>query len=394
MAHNAVLPRSNEPVINLKTGMANKSWYYYWDQAERRLSGDLYTNNSLIKADTAGSPVAFTVGERRLVGRITGGTIDDITTSSALDFVGSTRGSVLYRGATDWSILVPGTVNHAIVSAGAGADPAYAAIVNALTGTANKVEVSASTGSVIVTLPTAITLTGHTVTGGTFAAPAITGFLDIGTATKSAAAPADSTVLGYQARYTTASSSTNKITHLNFMEQSAATTGAAIVQYNHLEVSASSGTVAITTVQANYLRHSGASTLTTAKGVSSQVIQTAGTVSSFYNFFAGTPDISGGTLTAQYAFYAQVMTGAGTKWGVYIDDTTAMNYFGGEVAIKTLTPAASAALDIGGNDGALLIPRLTTAERDALTAVNGMIVYNSTLGKFQGYEAGAWTSFI
>jgi hypothetical protein len=36
------------------------------------------------------------------------------------------------------------------------------------------------------------------------------------------------------------------------------------------------------------------------------------------------------------------------------------------------------------------VPSLTTTERNALTAVNGMLVYNSTDNKFQGYENGAW----
>ena len=36
------------------------------------------------------------------------------------------------------------------------------------------------------------------------------------------------------------------------------------------------------------------------------------------------------------------------------------------------------------------IPSLTTTERDALTAANGMLIYNSTLNKFQGYENSAW----
>lgn len=44
--------------------------------------------------------------------------------------------------------------------------------------------------------------------------------------------------------------------------------------------------------------------------------------------------------------------------------------------------------------GAQAIPRLTTTQKNALTPVNGMVVYDSTLNKFQGYENGAWTSFI
>ena len=36
------------------------------------------------------------------------------------------------------------------------------------------------------------------------------------------------------------------------------------------------------------------------------------------------------------------------------------------------------------------LPSLTSTQRDALTAVNGMIIYNSTLGTYQSYEASAW----
>ena len=66
----------------------------------------------------------------------------------------------------------------------------------------------------------------------------------------------------------------------------------------------------------------------------------------------------------------------------------------GSVGIGTAAPNASAILDLTSTTGALLIPRMTTTQRDALTAVNGMLIYNSTLNKFQGYENGAWASLI
>ena len=49
------------------------------------------------------------------------------------------------------------------------------------------------------------------------------------------------------------------------------------------------------------------------------------------------------------------------------------------VGIGTTTPAVSAKVEIASTTGALLLPRMTTDQRDALTAVNGMLIYNSTL---------------
>ncbi|KKN71966.1 hypothetical protein LCGC14_0416120 [marine sediment metagenome] len=51
-----------------------------------------------------------------------------------------------------------------------------------------------------------------------------------------------------------------------------------------------------------------------------------------------------------------------------------------------------ALLELYSNNGALLITRLTTAQRDAVTGVNGMIVYNSTTNAFDFYENGAWVT--
>lgn len=36
---------------------------------------------------------------------------------------------------------------------------------------------------------------------------------------------------------------------------------------------------------------------------------------------------------------------------------------------------------------------LTTAERDAMTAETGMVIFNSTLSKHQGFDGTAWQNF-
>jgi|TARA_R110000744_G_scaffold286623_1_gene397932 hypothetical protein len=44
--------------------------------------------------------------------------------------------------------------------------------------------------------------------------------------------------------------------------------------------------------------------------------------------------------------------------------------------------------------GYVQVNSLTTTQRNALTAANGMLIYNTTDNKFQGYENGAWANLI
>lgn len=67
----------------------------------------------------------------------------------------------------------------------------------------------------------------------------------------------------------------------------------------------------------------------------------------------------------------------------------------GKFGFGTVTPTEK--FEFAGNtkvNGFVQFGSLTTAERDALTAVNGMVIYNTTLNKFQGYENSAWVNLI
>jgi hypothetical protein len=84
-------------------------------------------------------------------------------------------------------------------------------------------------------------------------------------------------------------------------------------------------------------------------------------------------DVTGGTFSPPSHFGLAIKRSSGAA-----DGTTGI-------------PAESAILDLQGTTGALLITRLTTTERDALSSPqNGMVFYNTTTGKFQGRAGGAW----
>jgi len=84
-----------------------------------------------------------------------------------------------------------------------------------------------------------------------------------------------------------------------------------------------------------------------------------------------------------------------TSWGFY-DRPGKNNYFAGNLLIggtagsdDTVTNS-STALEIKSTTKAFINARMSTAERDALTAVNGMQLYNTTVDKLQVYAAGSW----
>ncbi len=55
----------------------------------------------------------------------------------------------------------------------------------------------------------------------------------------------------------------------------------------------------------------------------------------------------------------------------------------------SLTPT-SVSIDFASTTRAPVLPRLTTTQQNALTGVNGMIIYNTTTNKVRAYVNGAW----
>jgi len=94
-------------------------------------TGDVTTSANSFATTIAANAVTNAkmaqMATQRLKGRNTAGTGDpeDITATQALDWIGSTQGTVMYRGASAWSALAVGTAGQVLKTNGAAADPTW-----------------------------------------------------------------------------------------------------------------------------------------------------------------------------------------------------------------------------------------------------------------------------
>lgn len=64
-----------------------------------------------------------------------------------------------------------------------------------------------------------------------------------------------------------------------------------------------------------------------------------------------------------------------------------------QVGVGTLNPDASAALDVTATDKGMLVPRVTTTQRNAISSpATGLLVFNTTTNQFEFYTGTAWVS--
>lgn len=62
-----------------------------------------------------------------------------------------------------------------------------------------------------------------------------------------------------------------------------------------------------------------------------------------------------------------------------------------QVGIGTSTPNASAALEVQSTNSGILIPRMSSSDRSAITQpATGLLIYNTTIGNFEFYSGSAW----
>jgi hypothetical protein len=69
------------------------------------------------------------------------------SSSSIFDFLGGVQGDIIYRNATVWTVLAPGTAGQVLSTGGAGANPSWVAATAGATGPAGPTGATGATGA-------------------------------------------------------------------------------------------------------------------------------------------------------------------------------------------------------------------------------------------------------
>jgi microcystin-dependent protein len=112
-------------------------------------AGDGLTGGGTLNADR--TVALATIADDRVMANISGSTaVPSANTLSAIidATIGSTRGQILYRGASSWLALAAGTSGYVLTANGAGADPSWA-----VTGAATSVPAGAVSAFAMSTPP-------------------------------------------------------------------------------------------------------------------------------------------------------------------------------------------------------------------------------------------------
>lgn len=339
---------------------ANPSWTYPVPNGDK---GDITTSANGATWTIDNSAVTYAKMQnvsatQRLHGRNTAGAgvTEEVTASNVLDWIGATRGQILYRGASNWTVLSPGTAGQILSTGGAGADPSWIASSSppfASDISINSVNVGRGGGSINTNTRVgegalAANTTGVTNTAigdGAMAANTTAGF---------------STAVGYDAlkTQTVGGGSFGSNTAIGSTSLQNATG-----DQNTAMGSGSGGDVS-TGDNNTILGYN------TGRGI------TTGSNNTILGAL-----VSG--LSSSLANNIIIADGAGNR-RINVDAS-------GRVGIGTNTPSTAALLDVTSTTGGVLFPRMTTAQRDAIsTPPDGLVIYNTTTNKLQVRAASAW----
>lgn len=357
-----------------------------------RRSGTAVGFGTIATAGIANSAVTYAKiqnvsATQRVLGRNTAGAgvTEEVSASGVLDWIGSTRGQILFRGASGWSVLSPGTAGYLLSTGGAGADPSWVVSPGspfASDISVNSINIGRGGGSIV----------SNTIVGTSALNANTTG--------------THNTAVGYQSLTTVSTGIWNTAVGSQSLKLNTGTGNASVGAFSMAASGSGGGNAA---VGSNSLENNAGGADNTAIGGYALNANTSGmrnigignqagfnSQTGSYNIYIGYAAGSGITtgsnnvvigyvtgLSSSLANNVIIADGAGNR-RINVDAS-------GRVGIGTNTPSTTAILDITSTTGGVLFPRMTTTQRDAIsTPPDGLVIYNSTTNKLQVRAASTW----
>lgn len=185
---------------------------------------------------------------------------------------------------------------------------------------------------------------------------------------------------------------------------------------NGIIQNSSTGTIATAIGAAGQTNNISTGTITEARGISGAVSNTGnGTYTTAYG--AKVTFVNTGTtskIVTGYGFYSTAITQSGgasidNLYGAYLSDwssysansynlysagATARNYIEGKLGVGVTANDAAAKVQIDSTTQGFLPPRMTTTQRDAISAPpRGLQIYNTTTDQMNYYNGTSWVAF-
>ena len=344
---------------------------------------------------------------QRVLGRNTAGAgvTEEVSASGVLDWIGATQGQILFRGASGWSVLGAGVAGQLLSTGGAGSNPSWVAAPGspfASDISTNSVDVGRGGGNISDNTRVGTSAFAATNTQGEGTA---IGYF----ALKSNTSGANNTAIGAYALENNTTQGTNTAVGARALRAlTGGSSSTAVGWYSAFQTTSGTGNTSLgsstlySNISGSYNTAIGYQALQNntggyntavgfgaGQGITSSIQNTiigqyssAGLTTGNYNTIIGS-NISG--LSSSLSNNIIIADGQGNR-RINVDAS-------GRVGIGTNTPSTTAILDLTSTTGGLLLPRMTTTQRDAIVSPPaGLLIFNTTTDTAQVRTSTTWVS--
>jgi hypothetical protein len=146
-AYVAATPALFRQFLEASFGASGASWFTTTGGAPSNTVGN--NGDFALRTDTPGGIYGPKTGGAWPAQPVPGTSYSQMSTALDYAFASPAQGSLLYRGAAGWQVLLPGTSGYTLTTRGAGLDPAWTSLANTVNSAALDASFGSTTGNIL-----------------------------------------------------------------------------------------------------------------------------------------------------------------------------------------------------------------------------------------------------